>query len=282
MRQKDLIVGVCALFLGVSLGCKSEFSEKSPDGYAQKDGTLSLQDRLSNNRSLDQKLNDIDNTSKEAKEIISLFRQFKKGNGYTPVDLLSDLTRELKKGIPDSQAGYTKQASFSLPASNLTPECRRVDAIFNVPQRPEGADADNATIALRTCKSNGQFIEAFILTWKNGNLADMKIKDDALRELFPQMVGGEVGKINEACQFNKNDKGSVRSVYCQNLSVPINDVDTAVLDTLNYDLDGANRLEVVGSIYEMGKLKLMIHFKTDKNGVPLTPEIVPGDDSGKN
>jgi hypothetical protein len=129
--------------------------------------------------------------------------------------------------------------------------------------------ADHATISLRTCKTGGKFVETFILEGRAGQIESMKLQNDALSQLFPLNVGGEVGKIRNACSFIRDQDDALQKISCQNFVIPINNVNTAVVDNLIYDLTSEVRLEATGTVYQLGKPRLSTYVKIENNKAPV-------------
>ncbi len=270
------------LFLSLStvcllLACESKFNEQKPEGVEFAD--IQLKDRVSANLTLDEKISQIEKSAFKLKNIISLFRKFQLNDDttYTPIDLLLDITSELKKGLPRGLKGlYAKQSQIHIPISNLSSECQKVDAIFKTLEpkniQSEGGETKielSAVISMKTCFSK-DFIDAFEIHAQGANLT-LIIKSEAFKKLFAKMlpdVPDEIKKLTSSCNFNGDEQSFINQVNCNQLAIPLSETESALLDSFSYYPAGETRFEGSGKIFGLQGLKAHLYLKLRDNAPP--------------
>ncbi len=275
----NLCLAISLSTICLLLACESKFNEQKPEGVEFAD--IQLKDRVSANLTLDEKISQIEKSAFKLKNIISLFRklQLNDDTAYTPIDLLLDLTSELKKGLPRGLKGlYAKQSQIHIPISKLSTECQRVDAIFKTLEpksiQSEGGETKieiSAVISIKSCFSK-DFVDAFEIHAQGANLS-LIIKSEAFTKLFSKMlpdVPDEIKKLTSSCNFTGDEQSFITQVNCNQLAIPLSETESALLDSFSYFPAGETRLEGTGKIFGLQGLKALLYLKL-RDGAP--PEI---------
>ncbi len=281
--------------LGMAVaGCESKFNEDSPEGVASAD--IELKARVAANTSLDEKLNQVESSAIKLKNIINLFRKAGRDddNSYTPVDFALDLSRELKKGFPlEADGHFTKQGQIILPIAGLSPECQKVDAIFQTIDPSFSSDSNALSISqvgvlsLKSCNSS-DYVDAFEIRMDGTNLS-LIMKPHAFSKLFSDLLPDILSKMTSTCVFGSDKKGITTQVNCSNLALTLNKTENLILDVFNYDIDADISISGSGKIYnkqsnverplEFNIGKRVLYFSSSINGaseaVDATPIVKP-------
>jgi hypothetical protein len=265
-----LAIASFLLFTSV-IGCKSKFSEASPNAVEAKG--LTLQERMASKARIDTRLNEVKDAAAKIKNLIQMFREIQNPSAneqvYTPMDFLIDANAELKNRIPENRADKSiRLAEISLPIDILSENCRRVttslESEFNLDDT--GAYLSELLIfSLKTCASDGEFLDVIQTEWISNNTLNVNINTKNIETSFKDILTSEPLATSD-CQITQGANKDILAVACRQFDVKLTPSETARFHHLNYSKKDDIVLDALADIYENQKMKATTTLKIYANG----------------
>lgn len=289
---KGVLLFIGSLSLVLATACESRFVESSPDEV--KIEGLPLTERIGVNALLDERLNKVQRGVERVRRILDLFHRVQKAGSdaqsYTMLDFLLDANQELKTQIPEIVAGPTptekkilRRATLTLPLAHLTPECQTVDTVLESSviqdsNKPGFVLGDRLVYTWKICGSDS-FTSAIEAELVNGTLSFRLLGRNNLesliefnRQAIDRHIENEVSKLKNQlmesaiCEFKSDAKGVVEEAKCRNFDVKLSNRETALVQYMNFNVNGEIRFEYSALLMEGGKVKGKSSAQVDKDG----------------
>ncbi len=268
----NVILGAACLLIA-TVGCESKFSESSPDSVKIKG--LPLEERLSQKNKVDSRIDEIQKGTEKAKKIIEMFKQIQspstKEDVYTPLDFLLDANNELKAKIPENQGDkLVRTGKIVIPGDSISEACRTVDAIlesstvYDESGTEKVSVGERLTYSLKTCGSNGQYLEAVVAEWV-GSTLELKLISKNLETIFNNIVMADSMK-NSTCKISQGSKGIIDVISCENFDVRLSKSENAHVKTMIFSNSGDVRFETLADIFENDKIKANSQIRVLSSG----------------
>ncbi len=274
MNQNKILIGtLCVALAAIFTGCESKFAESSPDSVKLKG--LPLEERISQKEKVDSRIDEIQKGADKAKKIIEMFRRIQspssKEDVYTPFDFILDVNNELKAKIPENNGDkLVRYGNFDLPVQGISEECKSIDTllesgiIYDESQEPKQAIGEKLTYSLKTCGSQGQYVEAVVAEWV-GTTLEIKLINKNLETVFIDLVLTEAMK-SSTCKIKQGQKKIIDTITCENFDVKISASEKAHIKNMTFRNSDEVRFESLADIFEHGQIKAMSDIKVFSNG----------------
>lgn len=255
------------IFIVVGLlitSCQSKFSEPSPDQVNAKG--LSLEDRVSQKKEVDVRLDEIQRVADKAKQIIEAVKKIQSPiqheNAYTPFDFIMEINEDFKTKIPQNSNGQlVRYGTIELPLQTLTEECRTVQTML----KSETVDSQEKLVySLKTCSSKDQYVEIFMAQWNEG-VVKLDFFNKNLLSILSQFSLAETIE-NTSCRIKQSPKKIIELISCESFDIKISASEKAEVKYLTFRNSGEIRLESFAKIFENGKLKATSEIRVFDNG----------------
>jgi hypothetical protein len=264
---------ICVAIAAMCSACESKFSESSPDSVKIKG--LPLDERMSQKEKIDARIEEVQKGADKAKKIIEMFKKIQNPSAqedvYTPFDFIVDLNNELKSKIPENSGGkLVRYGKIEVPVQGLSEECRIIetllesDTISDKDLEPKQPVGEKLTYSLKTCGSEGKFIEALVAEWI-GTTLEIKVINKNLETIFNDFV--LAGTMNSStCKIKQGQKKIIDTISCENFDVRLSSSEKAHIKNMTFRNSDEVRFESLADVLENGKLKATSDIKIFSNG----------------
>lgn len=269
-----IFVGITSLVLiAIASGCESKFAESSPESIKIKG--LPLEERISQKEKVDSRIDEIQKGADKAKKIIEMFRRIQSPSSqedvYTPFDFILDVNNELKAKIPENNGDrLVRYGQIDLPIQGISEECKVVGTllesgvVYDESQEPKQAIGEKLSYSLKTCASEGKYVEAVVAEWV-GSTLEIKLINKNLETIFNDLVLAETMK-SSTCKIKQGQKKIIDTISCENFDVKISSSETAHIKNMIFRNSDDVRFESLADIFENGKVKASSDIKVFSNG----------------
>lgn len=272
MRPKSKLLISSVVILSSIIGCESRFVESSPDSV--KISGVPLEERLSQKAKTDTRLNEIQKGIDKAKRILDMVRRIQSPNSrqdvYTPFDFLLDVNIELKSQIPENQEDrLIRRGKLVLPIKALSKDCQKVETLLESEAVFEKSTDETPTgerliYSLRTCGSEGQYVQAAEAVWSNGTL-EFRFFNKNLETLFKGIAFTDFNQ-NTSCKIIEGEKDIIDKVVCDNVRLDLSDSEYALISKMAFSNSGMIRFEALADIFENNRKKAISSIQVFKDG----------------
>ncbi len=272
MNRVLFLISVLSISGIVFSGCESKFAESSPESVELKG--MPLEKRILEKEKVDSRIDEIQKGADKAKKILEMFRRIQnpseKGEEYTPFDFLLDVNVELKAKIPENNGEkLVRYGKVVLPIQGLSDECKTIDTflesgVVNDSQKADLVIGEKLSYSLKTCGSQGQYLEAVVAEWV-GNSLEIKIINKNLETILKDLALTEAS-ISSTCKIKQGAKKIIDVISCENFDVKISSNSRAHIKNMTFRNNDDIRFESIADIFENGKLKAFSQIKVNSNG----------------
>jgi hypothetical protein len=257
------------VFVALTAGCESKFSEPSPDSVSVNGPRLD--ERISQKGQIDVKIDQVQKSVQKIKTILDLFKKIDSSelaNAYTPLDFMLDANKELQNRLPENLNGQlVRRAQITVDRIG-NENCKGIDTLLVTTSIYDDSDpkkviGQELSYSVKTCTMTeyAQIVDATVTGSKvNFELINKNI--DAVFNLSTLVRGLET----QSCKVDQADRNTISTVQCNNLYVSINSMTNANVKTLTYDGHADVQLNMVADLYQHGKLKAKPQIQVLKSG----------------
>lgn len=271
MRLQNVTKFVLSVQLLALLACQSKFNDKEPSSAGGSTG-FTIESRIKANEDLDKKLARVEDVSEKIRRLIQSFRKIQalssSGDAYTHIDFMLDINEEFANSpIEMHDDKWVKYGKIELKINGLSEECRVVQTkveTYNLSQLQNKPDSDGLVYSVKTCDTNGQYLSILNIKFSETNISlnfeNKTIKKVLSDTLFPAI------EVGTGCEIDTNIDTVLSQISCKNLSAKLTTSEKIIFKDLVFDVNGEDRVKIVGEIYENEKLKAKLNFTVDKSG----------------
>jgi hypothetical protein len=177
----------------------------------------------------------------------------------------------LKAKIPENNGDkLVRYGKIEIPIQGLSDECKFVDTllesgvVYDESQDPKQAIGEKLTYSLKTCGSQGQYLEAVVAEWV-GTTLELRLINKNLDTIFNDLILAEAMK-SSTCKIKQGAKKIIDSISCENFDVRISSSEKAHIKNMTFRNSDDVRFESLADIFENGKIKAISDIKVFSNG----------------
>lgn len=273
MKSKILHLVKVLIVVFAFSSCESKFYESSP-ATVKGDGR-SLDDRIAQKAEVDINLSEIQRGLGKINNTFDFIKKIQSPSNheevYSPLDLVFDISKELKSKIPEYRdEKIVRHAQMKVAVEDIAEPCKYIEArlessTVSIESEPGKVESGKRiTYFIKTCDSLGKYQMLLIAEWKNQEL-EMKLNHETLGALFKTIAVDEIQK-NSHCRIIQDTQALIVTFSCENMEIILNKNEHAQAKSLIYNKSGETEIELVAELYENKNKKAFLNIKKLSNG----------------
>lgn len=261
--MKSLVIVLAAVLLAA---CNSKYVETAPSGREVK---ADLKEILKQKQMLNTRLGRIDEALFKVKRIVDLAQKSQKNSGYTPVDLVLDVNRELSNALPttaDNQETVISETIVEVRSAGVPAECKNVFIRAETTELEEATEkiSGKTSYFVKGCGTEGKFIRFFSASLSEELKLDLKYDLDGFQKISHYLFDSKIKGLPFKCQTNGGL--DLKKLECENIPFNVSKTETGNIPRLLYERDADPTFVAVADISENGKIKASLTFSVRKDG----------------